>query len=63
VDVLGASAYVPGEQGVSSAAPVEQKEPAAQMMQSSALIIVAFSVAFLRVPAGHGSGADAPSAQ
>ena len=57
---------VPGEHGVGSAAPVEQKAPAGQPTQSSSLVIEMLStviVPFWWRPDGHGSGADAPSLQ
>ena len=57
---------VPGAQSVGSAAPVEQKAPAGQLMQSSSLVIEMFSaviVLFWWRPDGHGSGADAPASQ
>ena len=62
---MGASGvllYVPGLQSVGVAAPVEQNVPAGHSTHSSALLITV-SDAFWWRPAGHGSGADAPSAQ
>ena len=57
---------MPGLHGVACAAPVEQKWPAGHGRQSAALVIETLSsasVAFSYRPAGHGSPADAPSAQ
>ena len=53
---------VPGAQGVSASEPVGQKLPAPQTMQSSTLVIT-ISEVLVRRPAGHGSGAEDPSAQ
>ena len=57
---------VPGEHSIGSAAPVEQKAPAGHATQSSSLVIDRLSaviVPFWWRPDGHGSAADAPSAQ
>ena len=61
MEVRGAAANVPGAHAVWPAAPVGQKLPALHSMQSAALVIVID--VFMRVPAGHGSGADAASTQ
>ena len=60
LDTLSANA--PGEHCACSAEPVGQKYPASQGRQSAVLVIAAI-VSFARVPAGHGSGAAAPSRQ
>ena len=63
---LALGCTVPGEHGVGSAAPVEQKAPAGHSTQSSSLVIDRLSaviVPFWWRPDGHGSGADAPSLQ
>ena len=57
---------VPGEHGVGSAAPVEQKAPAGHSTQSSSLAIARLStimVLFWWRPDGQGSGADDPFMQ
>ena len=57
---------MPGLHDVGSAAPVEQKAPAEHSTQSFSLVIErlsAASVPFWWRPDGHGSAADAPSAQ
>ena len=62
--VVGANE--PGEHGVGSAAPVEQKAPAGHATQSSSLVIDRLSaviVPFWWRPDGHGSGAEAPASQ
>ena len=64
--MLALGATVPGLHGVMTYAPVEQKWPAGHGRQSAALVIEMLSrasVAFSYRPAGHGSPADAPSAQ
>ena len=57
---------VPGLHSLGSAAPVEQKAPAAHSTQSSSLVIERLSAAIVPFwwrPDGHGSGAEAPTAQ
>ena len=53
--------YVPALQLVATAEPTGQNVPAAQISQSSLLVIVTPSR--IVVPPGHGSAAAAPSAQ
>ena len=62
VSCCGCALYVPGAHGCASAEPTGQKVPSGQMMQSLSESITA-SVTSLRLPAGHGSAAAAPSAQ
>jgi hypothetical protein len=54
--------YVPAAQAVALALPTGQKLPSPHVMQSSWFFITS-SDAFVRVPAGQGSGAAAPSLQ
>ena len=53
---------VPGAQRLAFALPTEQYVPSGHTTHSSALLITV-SDAFWWRPAGHGSAADAPSAQ
>eukprot|EP00961_Rhodomonas_salina_P246465 3330305-Rhodomonas_salina.2 len=55
----GSALKEPGAQGVAAAAPVGQKLPGSQITHSSALVIETRS-GFVRRPAGHGSGTEAP---
>ena len=57
-----AALNVPGAHELASALPTEQKVPSGHTMQSAALVITK-SDAFWWRPAGHGSAAEAPSAQ
>ena len=57
-----AALNVPGAHELASALPTEQKVPSGHTMQPAALIITN-SDAFWWRPAGHGSAAEAPSAQ
>ena len=54
--------YVPGAHSASSSAPTEQYVPLLHTMQSASLVITASELLW-RVPAGHGRGAAAPTAQ
>ena len=58
----GSSLYVPGAHCVALPEPTGQKVPIGHVMQSLSASITS-SVAFLRLPAGHGSAAAAASAQ
>ena len=58
----GWSLYVPGAQGAASAEPTGQNVPTGQTMQSLSESITS-RLASLRLPAGHGNAAAAPSAQ
>ena len=58
----GLALKVPGAQAVALSDQVGQKVPAAHAMQSSFLVITSCDE-LVRRPAGHGSGADAPSPQ
>ena len=63
---LALGCTVPGLHSVGSAAPVEQNDPDGHATQSSSLVIDRLSaviVPFWWRPDGHGSAADAPSAQ
>ena len=63
---LEAGCTVPGLQAVGSAAPVEQNDPEGHSTQSSSLVIERLSAAIVPFwwrPDGHGSGAEAPTAQ
>ena len=51
--------YVPAAQSVALALPTGQKVPLVHVMQSASLVITE-SVRSIFVPAGHGSGTDAP---
>ena len=53
---------MPGAHELAFALPTEQKVPSGHTMQSAALVITK-SDAFWWRPAGHGSAAEAPSAQ
>ena len=59
-DALGAAAIVPAAHGVGTVLPVEHAWPTGQPVQLSACHR---SVSLEYEPEGHGSGADAPSAQ
>ena len=59
-DALGAAAIVPAAHGVGTVLPVEHEWPALHAVQLSACHR---SVPLEYEPDGHGSGADAPSAQ
>ena len=56
------SVYVPGLHGVATALPTEHEVPAGQVMHCETSVITGSEVS-MRVPAGHGRGAAAPSLQ
>ena len=56
----GVGAWLPGEHGDGAVEPIEQLEPGGQRVHCEA---ADKSVALAKRPAGHGSGADAPSLQ
>ena len=56
-----ASLYVPGVHGAGPADPTGHEVPGGHDIQSPGPVITID--AFMCVPAGHGSGADAPCAQ
>ena len=62
VALLVDAATLPGRQGVGSTEPTGQLVPAGQRTHS-AIEVITGSDAFVTVPAGHGSAAEAPSAQ
>jgi len=53
---------VPGAQSMASSEPVGQKVPAGHVMQSS-LLVMTSNEGLICVPAGQGSGAEAPTGQ
>ena len=59
-ELWGELVNVPGAQGVADVEPVAHAEPGGQSVHSPEPVRLAV---FEKVPAGHGSGADAPSGQ
>ena len=62
VERPSASVYVPGLHGVAAVLPTEHEVPAGHVMHCETAVITGSEVS-MRVPAGHGRGAAAPSLQ